>query len=744
MADEFTITAGSNNIVLAEATRQGRVTFTVANGLERPFTGQAQLELVGSGDESWLSLGGEAIRPFAVKGNEQFIVNIAVPAEAAVSDYIFRLNMVGVENPDEHFSEGPTVTFSVPQPVEPVKKPFPWWIVAVVAAILLIGGGAAYFLSNRAPKLSVSLSASTNSIVAGENLTYSINLANSGAGAASGFVLTDTLPANVSFVSASLAGCDYVEIDGLVVCPLPEIEAEGSTQLDITVQVDGAAREMLENGVFVVGETAENEISDLLTTDVVAAVTLTAALSGPATVEADNELVYEALVRNSGPSQATNVLIAYQPPAGAVETTIVGQDGECQPQDAALLCSLGSLNGGEEKPLTITLVPGPDSVGNLTTAITAVSNESEPVASPLVTTEVQAVTGLSVTIEPLNSAVVNETLTYAIQVWNNNPNREAQNVVLRYSLPEGATFQTARPDCLSNAAIVQCELGTLGSGIEAGIEIEVDLLPTKAGELLSSATVNSGNFPQVEEGQITAVERSFSSTGIVFDGGDSWVELQDFDVPESFTVEMWVHPDSSADKQAFIGKHTSDGKNIFLVGYWSGALHVNLRNKNYEAGVKPTELFHLAVVVEKKTLSQSQVTVYKDGDAFWTQEFASVLGDNISGKPWVLGQDWDENSLTDFYDGTMTEVRIWDHARSQAEVRETMNVRLEGQEAGLVGYWPLDGISGTQVADRSGNGLDGTLRGSAAWVQNLIIVIDTVRIPQIVEPLAPVIVSPSE
>jgi serine/threonine-protein kinase len=44
---------------------------------------------------------------------------------------------VSEENPDEDFTEGPSVAFAVAAPPPPKKK-FPWWILAVVGGVLLL------------------------------------------------------------------------------------------------------------------------------------------------------------------------------------------------------------------------------------------------------------------------------------------------------------------------------------------------------------------------------------------------------------------------------------------------------------------------------------------------------------------------------------------------------------------------------------------------------------------------------
>jgi hypothetical protein len=61
-----------------------------------------------------------------------------------------------------------------------------------------------------------------------------------------------------------------------------------------------------------------------------------------------------------------------------------------------------------------------------------------------------------------------------------------------------------------------------------------------------------------------------------------------------------------------------------------------------------------------------------------------------------------------FYPGKLDEVRIWNKARSQAEIQQDMNKRLNGDEPGLMACWRFtDGIA----KDYSPNGYDGIIHG---------------------------------
>lgn len=143
MSGPFTITTATSSVRL-DSERQGEMTFTVFNASGRPIRGRARLVPQESTAEAWLSLDEEAEEEFDVAGTTSYNVRVAVPADAPAGRYSFRLDMVGVENPDELYSQGPTGVFQVPKPVS--VPTFPWWIPVVAAGVLLVGGVLLAFL----------------------------------------------------------------------------------------------------------------------------------------------------------------------------------------------------------------------------------------------------------------------------------------------------------------------------------------------------------------------------------------------------------------------------------------------------------------------------------------------------------------------------------------------------------------------------------------------------------------------
>ncbi|MGH9756008.1 MAG: hypothetical protein ACREA2_24775, partial [Blastocatellia bacterium] len=132
----FDITAASERVSIGGDGR-GEITFTVTNGSESLLRGQLRVTLLGSTKGEWLNIAGETERAFSPNATQQVIVKIATPPGAPAGKYQFRLDAISVINPDDDFTEGPTIDFEVKM-TEASKKPFPWRLIAAAAALILI------------------------------------------------------------------------------------------------------------------------------------------------------------------------------------------------------------------------------------------------------------------------------------------------------------------------------------------------------------------------------------------------------------------------------------------------------------------------------------------------------------------------------------------------------------------------------------------------------------------------------
>jgi hypothetical protein len=70
-----------------------------------------------------------------------------------------------------------------------------------------------------------------------------------------------------------------------------------------------------------------------------------------------------------------------------------------------------------------------------------------------------------------------------------------------------------------------------------------------------------------------------------------------------------------------------------------------------------------------------------------------------------------------FFAGSLEEVRIWNYARSAAEIAANKDQRIPSA-AGLIGRWPLTETSGTSATDTAGGGNNGTLMNGPVWTND--------------------------
>lgn len=140
MPELFDISTPTNSIRLDER-REANASFTVANLSGRLLNGRAQIAVDKPESAPWISIEGEAERPYAIAGSQQYTVRVSVPRDAPPGSYTFRLDVLDVANPDETLRQGPGVAFEVPEP-EPEKKPFPIGIpILIIVLILIVVGG---------------------------------------------------------------------------------------------------------------------------------------------------------------------------------------------------------------------------------------------------------------------------------------------------------------------------------------------------------------------------------------------------------------------------------------------------------------------------------------------------------------------------------------------------------------------------------------------------------------------------
>ncbi|MCO6458200.1 MAG: DUF11 domain-containing protein [Pirellulaceae bacterium] len=221
-------------------------------------------------------------------------------------------------------------------------------------------------------------------VVAGEQLVYTLMVTNQGPSQATGVVVTDTLPADVTFVSAtSSQGSTPTHAAGVVTANVGILDPGASAQITITVDVNSDAGDTLVNVAEVIGvetetNTADNE--DELTVDVDREVDLVVTKSdAPDPVGIGMELVYTINVTNNGPSDATGVMVQDTLPAGVTFVSSTASQGGTPAHNAGVVtASLGNLASGASATVTITVTVNPDTTGTISNTVMVTGNEPDP------------------------------------------------------------------------------------------------------------------------------------------------------------------------------------------------------------------------------------------------------------------------------------------------------------------------------------------------------------------------------
>ncbi|NBD34462.1 MAG: DUF11 domain-containing protein, partial [Chloroflexi bacterium] len=234
--------------------------------------------------------------------------------------------------------------------------------------------------------LHVTLSDDPDPVTAGEQLTYTLVVANAGPDAATGVMLTNTLPVDVVYSSTeTVQGTPFFAMPGVITYSLGAIPAGEAVTATVFVTVSPSARGTLEASATAIA--AEDDLNAGNNRDIVEPTTVNAEtdlsvglIQAAATVTAGQEFTYTVAVTNSGPSTAMAVVLTDTLPSAlayvGAEVSLVG--GSCQAADVGVTCTLGTLSLHQTAWVTMTLAADPGASGQVVSTITAASLEVDP------------------------------------------------------------------------------------------------------------------------------------------------------------------------------------------------------------------------------------------------------------------------------------------------------------------------------------------------------------------------------
>lgn len=205
---------------------------------------------------------------------------------------------------------------------------------------------------------------------------------------------------------------------------------------------------------------------------------------------------------------------------------------------------------------------------------------------------------------------------------------------------------------------------------------------------------------------------------IQLDGIDAYIDLNSALLSttggyQPYTLEAWVKTADGVDN-CFISQYESllpNGDRFQFeirdnkLNWWKGAPNSQIRLSILSASDINDDVWHHIAGTRD---AAGNVIIYIDGffEGSGTDTYPFINTHTRIGT---------RNEAGGFVNAKMDEVRIWNIVRSQAEIQQTMNTSLTGNESGLIGYWNFD--DGT-ADDLTANNHNGTIYGNLQFISD--------------------------
>ncbi|MGH9523933.1 MAG: PKD domain-containing protein, partial [Terriglobales bacterium] len=299
--------------------------------------------------------------------------------------------------------------------------------------------------SGLGPDLSVSISTATVPVVQGNSFGYAVTVSNVGGNGATSVTLTDTLPSQVTFVSAtpSQGTCSGTTT---ITCALGSLASGTSAVVNITVTAANIGSAINTASVSA-AESELNTANNSATATVTIVPPVTVAVSPlNATVHLGATQQFTATVTN-----ATNTSVTWTATAGTIDAS--------------------------------GFFTAPASVGSVTVTATSVADPSRTASATV------NVIGISDLVVTNAFSVSGGSPTYTATVTNSGPS-PASSVSLRITLDRFTfvSYTNASGGCSFSAPVLTCSIGSLALSGNKSVSVAVDAPTGGWASLTSSAS----------------------------------------------------------------------------------------------------------------------------------------------------------------------------------------------------------------------------------------------------------------
>jgi uncharacterized repeat protein (TIGR01451 family) len=376
--------------------------------------------------------------------------------------------------------------------------------------------------------LSVTNVVSSGQVFAGNIISYTVTVANAGPNAAHTVALSDTLPANSTFVSdAQTSGPAFtltnpaVGSTGTINGTISTLGSGNSATFTVMALVPAnvASGTAIANTTSVSSSTDDPNLannSQVSSTNAATKADVSLTNTAAVAVVAGNTLSYTIHVANAGPSDAQTVSMIDLIPAN---TTFVSETQTSGPSfslsapavggTGTISDTIGTLASGASANFNVVLQVSPSAISGASIVNTPGANASSTLDPSLANNTQSATTSVTTSADLSLTNVVSaatvaggNTLSYTIHVANAGPS-DAQTVAMSDLIPANTTFisdtQTSGPAfTLSTPAVggtgtISNTIGTFASGASATFSVVVQVAPgtTNGASIVNSPAITA-------------------------------------------------------------------------------------------------------------------------------------------------------------------------------------------------------------------------------------------------------------
>lgn len=354
-----------------------------------------------------------------------------------------------------------------------------------------------------------------NPVTAGGNVTWTVGVTNQGPNDANSITVTDTLPANMTYVSSSGTGWSCGNAGQVVTCTRAAL-ANGASAPDISIigRVTGAVTGTLTNSATAAASTADpnpnNTVTANVTVNTGADLSIGKSVSPNPVLSAQNA-TFTLTPRNNGPFAASTVSVTDPLPAGFVFISGSGTGWACthdgSPTGGTVTCSRASYSVGATDNITIVAtaptVISPTAATNTATigATTADPDGSNNTGSVNFNTVPDGADLSLAKSKSPNPVAQNAAMASSLTVHNNGPRATASGTVTvvdvinpaneRYDGFSGTNWSCAE----APAGTITCTYNAaLASGADASA-LTINTTALNTGAMTNNASVSYSGIP---------------------------------------------------------------------------------------------------------------------------------------------------------------------------------------------------------------------------------------------------------